>query len=150
MRLGSPTVRWLVSLVLASCWVASVLMPVAVTIAQNGEQSWQGYGILIMGWLGPLMYQFAWLANPLLPCVLILAVIGTSSEFLQKLSVIAAVLLALLAFNALFWNQIPMDNGENPIVRFQIGYYLWLVAMFGGAIWGLTSAFMAAKKPPPD
>ena len=138
--------RCLVSLALAGCWIVSIGQPVAVTVAQNGEQTWSGDAILLMGWLGPLMLQFAWLANLLLPCVLVLAAMGVRSGLVQKLSIVCALMLAVLALNALFWSQIPMDNGSNPIVRFQIGYTLWLAAMFGGAAWGLVSTMLAMRE----
>jgi hypothetical protein len=138
-------VRWLVSLALAGCWIASLCLPVAVTVAQNGEQGWFGYGILIMGWLGPLMLQFGWFANLLLPSALILNGLAERSALTQKILIVIALALTMLAVNALFWNQIPMDNGSNPIVRFQIGYFLWLAAMFGGGAFTLASAISALR-----
>src|SRR5688572_10303070 len=35
---------------------------------RNGttEETWAGYMVLFLGWMGPLVGQFAWYANPLL------------------------------------------------------------------------------------
>ncbi len=40
-----------------------------------------------------------------------------------------------------------MDNGDNPIVRFRLGYTLWMIAMFGGASWTMVwTAFARAAR----
>jgi hypothetical protein len=112
MRLDTPSVRWLVCLVLASCWIASIFTPAVVT--EDGQIQ-QGYAILIGGWFGPAMFQFAWFANPLFLAVLLRVAIGNPSRLWL---VISAGLLALLAINALFWNFILW---EGKIERYQIG-----------------------------
>ena len=106
--------------------------------------------ILEMGMMGVFMGQFGWVANIVLPPVLLLTPLAKTSAVVRAISVGLALLLLVLTLNALAWSEIPTDHISNRVIRFRIGYYLWMAAMFGGAALALVSAFMAAKKPPPD
>ena len=115
-------------------------MPVADTVSSNGQRDTAtGLIILAMGWLGPLVGQFAWFANLLLPIALWVAAKSRSGA--RRFGLILAVLLGLLAASAMFWSSVPMDNGENVIVRYRPGYWLWIAAVIGGALWvGIIAA----------
>jgi hypothetical protein len=141
--LEDPDARRLVSRVFGCCWLVSLFLPVAVTPGPFGG-SVPGWGVLVSGWLGPAMYQFGWYANLLLPFVLKLAA-KSRRGWVQKFSVIVALAMGLLACNALFWDEIPGEFSDAKIAYFHVGYYLWLVVTFGGAIWGLVSAKLVLR-----
>lgn len=126
--------------VLAGCWLLSFALPVVDAATPSGTDTWFGVMIFLTGWIAVFGYQFGWLANAVLPVVLLIASRERMGPTLRAVLVVCALALVALGVNAMAWDQIPTGYASNHLVRFRIGYYLWMGAMFGGAIWGLASA----------
>lgn len=101
--------------------------------------------ILNFGWMAVLIGQFGWFANIVLPAVLALTPLADTSSIVRKLCIGLALLLLLLTLNALMWSEIPTSHVANRVIRLRIGYYLWMGAMLGGAVFALASAFWARE-----
>lgn len=109
--------------VIVALYVASLLLPVAAEPpnAAGAVSWWHGYTVLALGGLGILDLQFAWLGNPLLIAALI------------RPNRTVSALLAVVVVFAIGWHTIPTDANYEKITTFGAGYYLWIVAMAGGA-----------------
>jgi hypothetical protein len=130
-------------------WGLSLALPAVVTNPIGHDDVGYGWMILMTGWLGPFIGQFAWLANVLFFFVLRFLRRGWSDNGLPGLS---AIFTGLGAVNALFWRRMFFDSGYEPIVRHGAGYYVWLIAMFGGAgslAWYLIQEHWQAKETVP-
>jgi hypothetical protein len=98
---------------------------------RNGtsDETWAGYMVLLLGWLGPFIGQFAWYANPVLFVGMI--------TFLVRQWVATIVLIALsllMAANTflLFFQGVPADEAGVNMLTLQnlhIGFYLWIASI---------------------
>lgn len=121
--LSMTVVAYVASLVLTGIVTSNEIMP--------------GWGVLLLGWLGPLAGSFAWFANP----PLIFAMYFSKEKpRAAKLAAFVGFALALTAFGL---KTIPNDNGYATVLRFGAGYYLWL-ACFPAV---LTASFLNGRKP---
>jgi hypothetical protein len=89
-----------------------------------------GSQILVLGWLGPAMLQFGWFANLAMPAA-VYRLLSARRE--TKLDILLAIVLSLLASDALLWRDIHTESGTIPVVAFASGFYAWLIAMFGAS-----------------
>ncbi len=90
--------------------------------------------MLAGGWLGPLMFQFAWYANLLVPAA-VFAVARDRDRSSSYSFIVLGGLLVIFAIQALTWDG---DYGSGFLVeirQYRMGYFLWLVGVFGTAIW---------------
>lgn len=118
---------------------------------ENGIETWPGFQILIIGWMGMLIGQFAWFANPFL--------LGAAlSLFLKRrrACVICAGLALLISLHtfALFGTTVPADEGgvgKLFLQRVREGTWLWLasivVMLVGGCLARLDPRPPAQIKP---
>ncbi|MDR0244940.1 MAG: hypothetical protein LBJ65_25370 [Burkholderia sp.] len=122
IRSASPRLN-LARAVIVALYVASLLLPVAAEPpnAAGAVSWWHGYTVLALGGLAILDLQFAWLGNPLLIVALI-----------RPNRTVSALLAGVVVF-AIGWHTIPTDANYEKISTFGVGYYLWIVAMVGGA-----------------
>ena len=132
--------RKLLAAALAVAWAVSLALPVAV-MGNGPEDVWPGFAVLIIGPLGVLVAQFAWFANLLLVPSLIFLILKRPP---RVLGIIFAVLLVLLAVDALTWDRIHGDNGYAMILRHGPGYYLWL-----GVVLATAAALLWTVLMPP-
>ncbi len=132
-----------VSLVLVLGWAASLALPVATFGLEAGE-TWSGWAVLLLGWLGFFLGQFAWIANLLFAAVIILLVRGRPP---LVWGLMMGVLTSLLAVHALNWTSVYQTGGGlAPIVSFGLGYYLWIAATFAAGA-ALCFAALAQARP---
>jgi hypothetical protein len=98
---------------------------------RNGtsDETWAGYMVLFLGWMGPFIGQFAWYANPLL-------FVGTITFLFRKwiATLVFIALTLLMAANTflLFFQEVPADEaGVNMLVlqNLHIGFYLWIASI---------------------
>ena len=126
------TIRRFVFAAILAVWLASLAQPVAIT--QRGTP-YDGFAIGFIGPLGMLIGHFGWWANLWLPVAVIRGWRG-SAQRTQHPSIdhVIGIVLTLLTINSLFWNDIPTDAGSDRIVRYGLGYHLWLAAVAGAGI----------------
>ena len=136
--------RKLLAAALAVSWLISLMLPVVVT-GPLPDEVWPGYAVLLLGPLAVMVMQFAWFANLLLVPALIL--IARERPPLGP-SIAVAVVLALLALNALTWDRVYGDNTDAMIQSHGSGYYLWLGTMLAAAA-ALVARAVAARKEEP-
>lgn len=103
-----------------SLLLVSLFLPVYAELRRSSEIAY-GFHILLLGFLGPLIWQFGWLGNFALP----LAALWQSKW--------PRLVCAVAFINSIFWRYVADDVGEREIVHL-IGYYVWMVAMFVGAL----------------
>ncbi|MGK5036174.1 hypothetical protein [Janthinobacterium sp. LB3P118] len=97
-------------------YVASLLLTGIVT----SNEVMPGWGVLLLGWLGPLAGSFAWFANPLLIFAMYFSKEKPSAA---KLAAFFGFALALTAFGL---KTVPNDNDSATVLGFGAGCYLWL------------------------
>lgn len=105
----------------------SLMRPVAQVQYMHGLDVIDGWGLLVMGWLGAIMLQFGWWANPCFALALFLLLRGRRVG--PRTAMIVAVALTLLLADALRWRNAPNDASDGPIVAYLSGYWLWCAAM---------------------
>lgn len=136
------------------CWaslavVASSLFLYLIACAAPAmvleKETWRGYQVLIMGWMGFFLGQLAWFANPFWFLSLLLA-------FFRRwiLTFIVSGIAMLIAFDAFSFvgKTIPLDEANvntTIFLRYDLGFYFWLaalIAMPAGALvaWVVTRA----------
>jgi hypothetical protein len=93
------------------------------------EETWAGYMVLFLGWMGPLVGQFAWYANPLL-------LLGMITFVFRKwiATLVFIVLTLLMAANTflLFFQEVPADEAGVNMLTLQnlhLGFYLWIASI---------------------
>lgn len=113
------------------------------------KETWRGYQVLIMGWMGFFLGQLAWFANPFWFLSLLLA-------FFRRwiLTFIVSGIAFLIAQDA--WSfvgkTIPLDEANvntTVFLRYDFGFYFWLASlvtvMIGAvAVWIVT--LVAARR----
>lgn len=135
-----------VAVLLGLGWAATMVLPVAVFGPAEGE-TWSGWTVLLLGWIGLLVGQFAWLANFLFAAALIL-LFRSRPPLVWGLMI--GLLTSLLAVQALTWTQIIETRGSMvEVMGYGPGYYLWIAVTFlGGA--ALCLASLAEARPAPS
>lgn len=127
-----PNIRRIIFAIILIVWLVSLAQPVAVT--QRGTP-YDGFAIGFIGPLGMLIGHFGWWANLWLPVAVIRGWRGSAQRTKRPaIDLTIGIILLLLTVNSLFWNDIPTDAGSDPIVRYGIGYHLWLAAVAGAGI----------------
>lgn len=114
-------------------YVASLLLTGIVT----SNEIMPGWGVLLLGWLGPLAGSFAWFANPLL---IFAMYFSKEKPLAAKLAAFVGFALALTAFGL---KTMPNDNDSATVLGFGAGCYLWL-ACFPAVF---TASFLNGRKP---
>ena len=149
----------------AAVWCVCLFLPVWAT-AHDPHSFFPRWLILAIGWLPLVMLveaiplvalqpwklfegiQVGWLANIALLTVVARLIVGKSSKFGDKA---LAALIAACATNALFFREMPSDNGSSPLIAFGIGYYLWFAVMFSAAAMLILPHLpMSERKKPRD
>jgi hypothetical protein len=120
---------------LAGLWLLLWFLSLAAPVANTGhgkDQSWPGWSMLAIGWLGVLTAQFAWFANPIFFAGISHIFTGYAGG-MSRLAIF--ILLVPLSADALLWHAIyGSAAGPVRILGFGPGYYLWLAAMAGLAL----------------
>jgi len=98
---------------------------------RNGtsDETWVGYMVLLLGWLGPFIGQFAWYANPLLFVSMITFVVR---QWVATIVLIALTLLMAANTFLLFFQEVPADEAGVNMLTLQnlhIGFYLWIASI---------------------
>jgi hypothetical protein len=121
-----------VAIVLGLGWAASLALPVA-RLGDGAGELWQGWTVLMLGWLGFFLGQFAWLANLLFATALVLLVRGRPP---LVWGIMIGVLTSMLAAHALSWTSVYREGGSTaPVLSYGSGYYVWIAVIFAaGAI----------------
>jgi uncharacterized membrane protein len=116
----------IITVISAVLWIASLFF-IAIT-TYNPEHNLTGLDILLSGWLGPLSLNFAWYANITYAFSLFLLLANKPPiKPPIKLSIISAV----LAFNAITFHKLPLNEGGGAaaIYGYGIGFVLWVLAI---------------------
>ncbi|WP_394648873.1 hypothetical protein [uncultured Sphingomonas sp.] len=103
-----------------SLLIVSLFLPVYAELKRPAQIAY-GFHILQIGFLGPLICQYGWIGNLVLP----IAALWRSRW--------PRLICAVAFINSLFWWYVADDGGEREIVHL-IGYYVWMTAMFIGAL----------------
>jgi hypothetical protein len=115
-----------VALVLLVAWGVSLALPVA-TFGPAADETWPGWAVLTLGWLGLLTGQFGWLANAGFIACLILMIRPRAPG---RLGIALGLATAGLALHSLGWSWVYRNDGPRavpaPIMGFHAGYYLWV------------------------
>lgn len=127
--MSSRTQRIRIGAVLAALWGLSLIVP-ATGWGPDGAAP--GLAALLLGWIAIVNLQFGWLANVTFLVSLPLAVLRQRPSPALFLFLSAAV--ALPALQSLGWQEVFTGSATYPVVTGP-GYYLWLTAMFGQALW---------------
>lgn len=114
-------------------WLAAWAISLPLPAAYVGDRVTYGFDVLGLGWLGPLMLHFGWFANLVLPVAMAAFLFGAAPS--RSWPQVAGWMVLLCGLNSLAWFNIPDDSGANPITRYGIGYYLWMLATIGGGAW---------------
>jgi len=118
-----------VAIILGLGWAASLALPVATFGAGQGE-TWYGWSVLLLGWVGFFLGQFAWVANLLFATALVLLVRGRPP---LVWGLMVGVLTSVLAAHALSWDMVYQTGGGTaPVLAYWSGYYLWVAVTFAG------------------
>lgn len=113
-------------------------MPVA-TFGPGPGETWAGWAVLMLGWLGLMTGQVSWLANfGFVACLFLM--IRPKPPGMGSLA-IGGLTLAL-ALHGLGWSWVYRNEGPaavpTPIAGYHAGYYLWIAATAGaGALLSL-------------
>jgi hypothetical protein len=133
-----------VSLILFSI---ACLLPALVFLGNSGTDIWQGYRILVFGWMGPMFGQFAWCANPLLLISMVTLVLRR-----WVITIVISILTLLLAANTflLFFQEVPADEAGVNMLELQylhVGAYLWFVSILTILIGAVILWWVEARNP---
>lgn len=120
-----PFALWLVSLVAPTAGWGNDLVPAP------------GYAILFTGWAAIVEGQFGWLAN--LYFFASVPIGFGSKKPWRWIGLALSAMITMTAAQALEWREVHVPGRYYP-VRFGPGYHIWLVAMFGQAIWLVGNA----------
>jgi len=104
-------------------FVASLFFP--AFYVHTPDSPWQSYLLLLTGWLGVMDAHFSWFANPFY----LLAIIFSALK--RKVSMYFEAIALLLALSFLLHRTVMVDEGghSGDVVRYGLGYYLWVLAM---------------------
>ncbi|MGQ0557980.1 MAG: hypothetical protein ACT4OE_00075 [Sphingosinicella sp.] len=131
---------------IGSVWGLSLVLPVVAFAQPSGEQVWQGWSILALGWMGLFGLQFGWLANPFF--IAACALIATGKDA-GRWQMAIGILMVLLLIDAWTWNQMPTEMGYVPVTRYYSGYFIWFLPVGSAAIWLLTFSLKRRKAAAP-
>nr|WP_320115864.1 hypothetical protein [uncultured Desulfuromonas sp.] len=100
-----------------------------------------GYGLLLIGWLGPFDNHFSWFANPLL----LIALFGFRHP---KVSWFYSLLAVVLALSFLVHDEIIISEAPTyaPITAYGWGYLLWISSMNFFSVGQLINAVFSEEK----
>lgn len=134
-----------IAIILSLGWAASLALPVA-SLGPGAGETWHGWTVLLLGWLGFFLGQFAWIANALFAVVLIMLVRGRPP---LVWGLMVGVLTSLLAAHALSWTHVFRERGEtSPVLHYGLGYDLWIAVTFAGGIALSLAAIQNARLEP--
>ena len=118
----------LAALLLALAWCVSLALPVA-TFGPGADETWAGWAVLMLGWLGFMLGQFAWLANFLFIAALILMSLRRPP---LVWSLVIGGATSLLALHSLSWTWVYRNEGPatapSAVLGYGSGYYVWIAA----------------------
>ncbi len=116
----------------------------AYTTAWHGESSQNGFGLLLVGWLGVLMGYFEWIANPLLLMAWICLWVRKPRHAIPF-----AVAACAIAFAFAFRDKILVNEAGNicRIVSLDAGYWLWISSAAGTLGSAIAMAFGKGRGP---
>lgn len=123
LKRGPPIAAAFLSLT----WLCSLLLPVFYTAT---PETWAGWQVAALGWMGAFVFQFGWYANLVLPIAIVLIARKSDTMWVNFLT---AALLIGPGCHALQWKSMQADGPPVAIRSFGMGYYLWLTAVFGSA-----------------
>jgi hypothetical protein len=127
---------------LTAGWVVTLALPVASFGTAEGE-TWFGWAVLLLGWLGFFLGQFAWLANFLFAAAIIMLIRGRPP---LVWGLMIGVLTSLLALHALSWNFVyQTGGGTGPILAYGSGYYLWILVTFAAGLGVFAAALQDVR-----
>jgi hypothetical protein len=136
------------ALALVLGWAASLALPVA-TFGPGADETWAGWAVLMLGWLGFLTGQFAWLANfSFVACLFLLIRPRAPGTFGL---IIGGTTLAL-ALHALSWSWVYRNEGSaavpTQIAGYHAGYYVWIASTAGAGALLLLHGLLSRRKRP--
>lgn len=123
-------------------WIASLALP-AVAVRSEPQQWTRGLTILMLGWIGISQAQLGWYANPLLVPALLISLGALKASRLQGRLLFGALLVC--GTSAMLWRQVPCDGSPCDVVGFGSGFYVWLAAVFLGAVLALLRSERDAR-----
>ncbi|MFN3786109.1 MAG: hypothetical protein ACK4RS_04650, partial [Thiothrix sp.] len=82
-----------------------------------------GYWVFVTGWMGLAVFQFAWFDNLLV----LLAVLVMHTR--PQRAVFYAVLAVLLAGQAFWFDAVPGEIVDSPIIGVGSGFWLWYASV---------------------
>lgn len=115
---------WALALVIA--WAASIMLPVA-TFGPEEDATWQGWAMLMLGWIGLLIGQPGWLANVGFALCLVFMLRQRPPG---RWGMAVGLVTAGLALHSLTWTWVFANEGPkavpSPITAYHVGYWLWI------------------------
>lgn len=113
--------------------------------AETALYVWQGWRILIMGWLAIFSKQIAWYANPLHFCNL-----GLMAGRLWRFNIILCLTTLMVALNTLFLFQqeIPLNGAGNTmqLASLRPGFYIWMTSLSVPLFWNIWQFWVASNR----
>jgi hypothetical protein len=129
------------------CWGSLVVILVSLVLYAAAcvtpamvfdKETYYGYQVLLMGWMGLFLGQIGWYANLLWLLSLLLA-------FFRRwlLTLIMTVLTVLVASDAFSFvgAKVPLDEGNvNSMIfnYYHVGFYLWLASLAAVGLGAVT------------
>ena len=134
------------ALALIAGWAASLAMPVA-TLGPGEGETWAGWAVLMLGWLGLMTGQVSWLANfGFLACLFML--IRPKPPGVAGL-IVGGPTLAL-ALHGLGWSWVYRNQGSaavpTQIAGYHAGYYVWMASTAGAGALLLLYALLSRRE----
>lgn len=117
-----------------------------VYVVPPGETTWQGFELLMTGWLAIFYGQIGWYANPLYYVVFWLTV----ARLWRATAIVSGVTIAI-ALNTLllFAQEIPY-SAAGSLMRLKfphVGFYVWMASFLIPFVWSLRQMHQDKKKP---
>ena len=108
------------------------------------KETWRGYEVLWMGWMGFFLGQFAWFAN-------LFWFLGLLLAFFRRwiLTFILSGLALLISLDAFSFvgTRIPLDEANvntTLFLRYDIGFYFWLASL-AAVVLGAAMAWLITR-----
>lgn len=94
---------------------------------ENNDETWYGWGVLLLGWLGPRVNSYAWFANVFwLVGSLLLARGGRIPLILLSVAAVLALTMFQLPGSIADWNA---EGAKKQASSLHCGAYVWLASM---------------------